>query len=483
VSWRLAVLACALGACGRERADPRLAEVTSPLHVTVRVVDAPVARTCTGTTLEQLGCFTSRAEREGCVYVELGASADAPEKSKQPDAHRCGLMHLPGLSGDRALLRNTPGRKATLYVEPGGERVVVDLPESTHAIYVRGGHLQVNRKLWDEGKPAAMLRPDGTLNWSLVPPYLAVLGERELTALSEEELDSLLAQTPGGKAALKESLVSLTSSADALGETWTMALSKLEPSDHVYLRQALLDGVSSGTDGALSWFLHRPEEQGPDFIDVLEEAVSSSSSDPATGLLALLNLAPARAEKLACDQLEQKWHENTGSDSYGFISPDTASLAVIASQRSKCPWVIPLLERNPCAWELRCDPDMDDKKETPLCTAAQSATTLQQTLAPDDDLELNDEGLPTWGALMLAAALVQGPLPPAFKLANERRLYAPEYTFKGDEADDRCRELVEQPPDWACRLPVTITTSTNEGCRLVLDDKKKTMTLTPVAVP
>ena len=106
-SWPLALL-CGLAACGKERPDPRLAEVTSPLHVTVRTVDAPISQTCTGTTFEQLKCVTTRAERVGCVYVELGPAADAPDKSKQPGRRRCGLMQLPGLNDDRALLRNTP---------------------------------------------------------------------------------------------------------------------------------------------------------------------------------------------------------------------------------------------------------------------------------------------------------------------------------------------------------------------------------------
>ena len=38
-------------------------------------------------------------------------------------------------------------------------------------------------------------------------------------------------------------------------------------------------------------------------------------------------------------------------------------------------------------------------------------------------------------------------------------------------------------PDWACHLPLTITVSTHEGCRLELDDAKKTMMLTSLPVP
>jgi hypothetical protein len=32
--------------------------------------------------------------------------------------------------------------------------------------------------------------------------------------------------------------------------------------------------------------------------------------------------------------------------------------------------------------------------------------------------------------------------------------------------------------DWACKLPLSITTANYESCTIVLDDAKKTMTLT-----
>ena len=77
----------------------------------------------------------------------------------------------------------------------------------------------------------------------------------------------------------------------------------------------------------------------------------------------------------------------------------------------------------------------------------------------------------------------QGPLPTALERANERHQYAVSYTFKGAEEDDVCRQLTEGPGDWACKLPLAISVSTNEGCKLVIDDAQKTMTLTPTDPP
>ncbi len=66
---------------------------------------------------------------------------------------------------------------------------------------------------------------------------------------------------------------------------------------------------------------------------------------------------------------------------------------------------------------------------------------------------------------------------------HERRQYAVSSTFKGAEEDDVCRQLTEGPGDWACKLPLAISVSTNEGCKLVIDDAQKPMTLTPTDPP
>ena len=66
-----------LCACGKERPDPRLAELTTPVHVTVGHRRAG-GRTCAGSLTEQATCLFSRAERHGCVYVEGGSRRRHP---------------------------------------------------------------------------------------------------------------------------------------------------------------------------------------------------------------------------------------------------------------------------------------------------------------------------------------------------------------------------------------------------------------------
>ena len=477
--WLLSLVA--LGACGRERPDPRLAEVQAPVHVTVRVIDVAVEKNCEGTLSQQLSCLVTRALRSGCVYVEAGAEADAPERRPRPDVGRCGSL---AYAEHRFLLRNEPVRKASLFLEPGGERVLIDLVDTVHALYLRDGVAVLQKPF---SRPTGLTRPDGSVDWTLVPPFLAVLDEAQLRDLTEARLDALLAKTPGGRDALTESLLALTGSASAAEQGFDLAYSRLDEPGRQRVREAMITALSEGNDGAVQWFLRHKEEQGLPVVEALEDAMTLDGYTTAVLLPALLELAPQRAEKVACDQLEQRWHQTAPSgvaEYEGSMPPDATVLAVLVERKAQCPWVLPLLEREPCSWELHCDPDFDDGKETPLCTAEQADKVLQRTLHPnpDADVDEDEEEDPTsdWGALLMAAARIQGPLPQAFSLANERRQYQLSSTIPEDADEDPCAEVTPAPADWACRLPPGITTAKNQGCRLRLDDAKKTITLSAV---
>ena len=470
---RIAVpLLLTLFACGKERPDPRIAELTAPFHITVRVIDAPLEKDCQGPALDQLKCMLTRAEREGCTYVEVGAAAETPELSKSPDARRCHLMD----TTLRTVLTNQPGKKATITLEPSGRRAVIELADSAHAIYLREGQVVVHRKLWD----IASAGPLAPVDWSRVPPFLSVMDEKLLLQVPEAELDALLAESPTGKADLKTALISLANSADLSGDGWVRAVSKLDEADRKELRAELVSAVSGGASGALEWFEAHPAEQKADFIDALAEAAENETFDLSDVLPRLAKLAPERAESIACEHLERRWHEYGGEGyEYDSYPPNAAALAVLVTRKSKCEWVLPLLLRRPCGDELRCDADLSDGKPTPLCTAAQTEKALQRTTNPDqklsdEDLDLVDSD---WGPLLVAAAKAQGPLPAEFLRAEERRLYKPTFTFKGSEEDDACHQMSLEPADWACRIPTAISTARYEGCTLVLDDAKKTMTL------
>lgn len=294
--WVAACFVLTLCACGKERPDPRLAELTTPVHVTVRVIDAPIEKHCEGTAYEQFKCMVSRADRQGCVYVEVGAAADTPELRKTPDAARC--MTMRGESSDRVVLFDGPGRKAKLTIDASKTRIVVELADSVHALYLRDSHLVIQRNLGGTATGGlspignlimvpggvgntglgglgatgtGVVAPDGTVDWSRVPAFLSVLDEAQLISLTEEELDTLIAETPSGRDALKTSLLAMTDSASLADKAWARAVSKLDPADQKQLRNALLTQISVGSSGALEWFDAHPEEQKADFIDALAD--------------------------------------------------------------------------------------------------------------------------------------------------------------------------------------------------------------------
>jgi hypothetical protein len=473
----VAALLLTLCACGKERPDPRIGELTSPIHITVRVIDAPMEKDCQGTTWEKLKCTFSRADRQGCTYVEVGVAADHPELSKSVDVRRCHMMD----GSARTVLTNEPGKKATITLDAAKRRAVIELSDAAHVIYLRDGEVVAQRKLWETGMPGpgGIGFPAGVVDWSRVPPFLSVIDNQLLLKVPEEELDFLIAESPTGKADLKMALITLASTADLAGEGWARAVSKLDETGKQELREALVTAVSNGAFGALEWFEAHPEEKKADFLEALVEAAEQETFDLGDVLPKLLVLVPARAETIACEHLERRWHEYSGGYEYDYYPPSSSALAVLITRKAKCPWVLPLLLRTPCGTELRCDPDVDDLKPTPLCDDEQIDAALRRTLGTDLELSIEELDLQDsdWGPLLVAAARLQGPLPPDFVRSDERRLYKQLYTFKGAEEDDACRQLSTGPVEWACRLPMSITTANYENCTIVLDDQKKTMTL------
>lgn len=473
-------LLLALGACSRERTDARIAEVLAPRHVTVRVIDTPLPKNCTGTLKEQVSCLLTRAERQGCVYVEVGPGAETPLRAKPSEVDRCNTI----TSTYRRALTAQPLHKATIYVEPGGERAVVDLVQGLHAIYSYKGELTEVIPLFVGGTaPPGFLRPDGTVDWSQVPPLLSVLSVQQLEAFTAADFDALLAKTPKGQDALTDVLAERAGSA---GEGWDLAFTKLDQSHRESARDAMLREVETGSDAALKWFMKHQEQRGPELLQAILSSIDNDLYVTSAALPQLFVLDPAVAEKAACEQLERHWHEALQNpiDYEGSPKPEPVLLAVLIARQAKCPWVVPVLLRDPCSGELTCDPDIEDQQETPLCTAEQAQKPLWRALHPDEDEEESgepeaDEAISDYGALLMTSARQQGPLPASFTLAQERRLYAVTYRFQGAEEDDPCRQLTVHVGTLACQLPPAITTTRTEGCKVVIDDVKKTITLRP----
>lgn len=480
-------LLLALAACGRERTDARLAEVLTPLHVTVRVIDTPVPKNCTGTLKEQVSCLLTRAERQGCVYVELGPGAETPLRSKPSELDRCDYI----MPTYRRALTGQPMHKATVYVEPGGERIVVDLVHSLHAVYSYKGQLTEVIPLFAGGTtPPGFIRPDGSVDWSQVPPLLSVVSASKLNDLTADDFDALLAKTPRGQDVLTDVLAVGSSNA---GDGWELAFSKLDESHRESARDAMLTAVEQGSDTALKWFMKNKAQRRPDLEQAILSSITNDGYLVGQVLPQLFALDPALAEQAACEQLEVAWHESLQSlnDSEGRPKPDPVLLAVLIERHAKCPWVLPLLLRDPCSWELTCDPDIEDQTETPLCTSEQAQKPLQRALHPDDEeeeedasevnpeVDAADDAISDYGALLMICAKQQGPLPALFTFAQQRRLYPATYTFEGEAENDPCRQLTVHVGTLACQLPPAITTTRTEGCRVVIDDVKKRITLSP----
>ena len=476
--WALLLV---LAACSRERTDARIAEVLTPLHVTVRVIDTPLPKNCTGTLREQVSCLLTRAERQGCVYVEVGPGAETPLRSRPSEVDRCSTV---GSSYRRALTAQ-PLHKATLFVEPGGERAVVDLVQGLHVIYSDKGELTGVIPLFTGGTPPpGFIRPEGSVDWSQVPPLLSALSDQQLEAFTVADFDALLAKTPRAQDALTEVLVERASNA---GAGWDLAFSRLDQSHRESARDAMLREVERGSDAALQWFMKHEEQRVPELVPAILSSIDGDRYVISTALPQLFVLDPASAEKAACEQLEFHWHDALQNpiDYESSPKPDGVLLAVLMARHAKCPWVMPVLLRDPCSWQLNCDPDIEDQNETPLCTAEQAQKPLQRALHPEEEEDESaeaDEAISDYGALLMTSARQQGPLPASFALAQERRRYPATYTFEGAEEDDPCRELTVHVGTLACQLPQAITTTRTGGCKVVIDDVKKTITLSPIGV-
>ena len=196
----LGVAVVSLGCTRKDRPHARVAELTTPVHVTVRTIDFPDKTACVGgNPLERLKCWVTPA-RVGATYVEVGPAADLPMVTTgDVDSD---LNRLIGRSDTRTLL-NRPVKKVKLVPDPGSpERVVVDCGETGMVVFLRGDSLSDMHLLWDEMAGAPRL-PNGELDWAHVPrpprpPF-------DLVSTSKAELEAL-AKTDDGLAQIERAV-------------------------------------------------------------------------------------------------------------------------------------------------------------------------------------------------------------------------------------------------------------------------------------
>jgi hypothetical protein len=503
VRRRLALLPLLLAACAQERTHPRLAELTSPVHITVRNVDAPEEKDCSkaASWSDRLSCWTASASRRGCTYASVGEAADLPIAFTGPaQASHCQSQVLrPGV----ALLTRGPRKNARLFVDGSNSRVVVSFDDEGWVLFLDKGRLVTEEQLWDDslvpvrtsatpppGKTRPLL-PDGSPDWSRVPTLLSHLDAVRFD-LTDAQLDALMRSDPDPQTHLRDALVRggrLMLDVEAFDR----ALARLDEPRKKGVVDSLREGVVDGNSLAMDWFRKHPRYER-EYEEALLEALRNGALFEPETLEEVARRAPAGLAAATCGLLEEQWHEGA-TDAEGLtFERVSVPLALTARLKLKCPWVVPLLESAMCDGTLRCVPPPGDddplpagdlaEQQRPLCSDADQAAALARAFRSPTDEELEDDRLPIdalddWGPLLLAAARVQGPLPAKVVARNERRSWKWKFVpppGEEDGADNTCLDL--DLARWVCLLPDGIAISTQAGCRLDLDARARTITFT-----
>lgn len=488
--------------CRRERVDPRVAEVTTPARVTVRVVDVPEHIDCSaaGDWWAQLKCRLTRAPRSGCTYVEVGSTIDAPLRRTGPiERNAC---HL--LGGDRVKLLDMPVRRVKVEFDDAGTRGAVIVNDDAWVLYLHDGELVelryrgagpeafINTSVYRNDAPmlrgAVSIVSDGGVDWAHIAPLLAVIPSHPNT-FSEQDLDAEFERTPNAQDIYNGGV------ADALeakkltprDEAWARMARRLDDTGRRDVRESMLSLLRQGDEDALAWVEADEEIPREQFIEALRGAMDEMQYTSPLLVEALFRLQPDVAAPLACKQLEN--HElNLEDDGSGDYSELSTAFALIARFKGPCPWVVPMLLRVQCSEALRRVPtEADDPSfgNLPLASAKDRARALALLFTNPSGYSADDEDFLAdgahWGWLLMAAAEAQGPLPEEFVRRNARRTYRVIDTFRGNDFDDPCTNESQAPGEWACRMPLSLTSLERGFCRLELDDRAQTLKLSPTA--
>ncbi|MFT3713584.1 MAG: hypothetical protein QM817_38495 [Archangium sp.] len=480
-----------ISACAQERTHPRIAEATTPVHVTVRVVDAEVQKVCDQPNFtDKVSCWFSKSAREGCTYVSVGEAADLPIAfTGAATVSHCDFQRMrPGA----AVLTRAPKKAARIFFDPAKSRAIVHLGDEGWLLFLKDQRLLTEEQVWNEGMAAASrpLLADDTPDWSRMPTLLSHLDAVSFD-LSSPEFDLLMKTDPLPEQHLRDALIRGGRLLLDIA-AFDRAMKRLKEADQQQVVDSLAMAVRDGDTLALDWFKEHPQHEKALADALLEGLRDGSVTDPAL-LSELLRLDPKGLDVAACETLESSWHDRLESGYFdGPTEAVTASLVVIVTHKSKCDWVMPLLEASVCNTELRCgkpqseetdyDPLRDAQK--PLCTDAEQNKALKRnTVAPKDDApEEEYTQYEDWGPLLLSAAKVQGPVPPLVAQHNARRLYAWRFRTKSgkvqseeDAEYDSCKSAESSPDRWVCMLPLNISKARRGSCTLEVDDEKKTV--------
>ncbi|MGV3620329.1 MAG: hypothetical protein ACO1OB_05915 [Archangium sp.] len=192
---RATALWCAvlLVGCQRAKPDPRLLEVKTPAHVTVRVIDTPKPVDCSTATnwRERFTCTVTPAPRVGCTYVEAGDDADSPLLRKNVSTADCAT-----LGGHRTMLAPKPMPSVALEFDANASRAALQVDAEEWILFLHRGQL-VQARVAGKHRPITTMKrsSDGGVLWNTVPQLLTLSAQLP-EAFTDSELDELFVSTP-----------------------------------------------------------------------------------------------------------------------------------------------------------------------------------------------------------------------------------------------------------------------------------------------
>ncbi|MEW5739313.1 MAG: hypothetical protein AB1938_10330 [Myxococcota bacterium] len=437
-------------------------------------------------------------------------------------------------TGSRLAFRPAPDKPWRVFYLLGGE-ILGEYGNSGTPLALDGRPSPDDPLL--EARPPAPLM--GPLDWSRVPTLSDRAADFLPRAFGDHQRQLLkMVEEKRGEVGLGRALAGIMDTSEE--PSWLEAWKRLGPSGRKAFQDVLARSLEEyPSEAALRRLSTAPELRPAGFADVLaknlELQLEQGTQDfESTRLFveALVQLDDARAGPLACEWLQDLVSEQLVSlDDYypGMPVLESAdpALIAIARFRTPCPWVRLALEREPCNVDYRCTPsglietsaqaeserqEAEDKAlergeelpstipQHPLCTPEQVGRVVKAWIPgwlSQEPLELDDVNFPEDltspppGALLLAAAYAQGPLPADVLHRNARRLYRIDDrsppVAEDDGSDPSACQLVDQglsdPPELACRVPADLSRLRLGGCRIEIDDAKKVIRLTPPKAP
>lgn len=495
-----------LQACSKQKPDPTLVQVTTPIAASVRTHARP-APCQQRELLERAKCWVTPA-RAGCTYLELGsapAPSSAPETRSENEAAqvvgrdlRCSLPS----TGARVGLSSNVERNVELKVDELGQRLAVRLPNGWSVFYVDDGQVLA--------RSGAKLVPGAPFDWRDIDPVDHLLPEM-IAASTGAQHERLVARMieRGGEPGM---VTYLATDPDQRPE-WDERFAHLSPPGQAEVQRRLVSQLDGGA-GPWEFLIARPSLQPVDFAErVASQALTLTGESEGEQLWVWGELARThhpRAAELACEALHRAFLEQTltpydgsGSGNDDRLQWNEGALALIALTRAPCPWVTTLFEQSECSSPIGCSVNGDSPwgEQTQgevLCTASDADAGLQQWLATleldagtddptADDAEVDDGGVreEPWDNHTRMSAIFYGALmaqPTRPVLTRRLRAGFPLVTPKGStevtDFDAPCTEMLESRGlSNLCSLPASVTSFELRGCQVDIDDARHRVVL------